>query len=109
MRKAFDDDVSFVLDIKQAVRAGVDPFAMLDAMGPCLRHVHLNDHSAEQSCLPPGKGGFDFVAFFSRLRDQGFDEAGVIEVYRGDYGQPEELVDALEAVRAAARQPGYRI
>lgn len=99
MRCAMHDDVAFVLDIKQAVRAGTDPFAMLDAMGPCIKHVHLNDHTPEQSCLPPGRGSFDFAALFSSLQAQGFDGAGVIEVYRGDFGEPEELMDSLDFLR----------
>ena len=107
MRSAFGGDLSFVLDIKQAVRAGVDPLAMLDAMGPCLRHVHLNDHTGEHSCLPPGEGNFDFVRLFSRLRQLGFDGAGVIEVYRGDFEQPEELMTSLQTVRQCARQAGW--
>lgn len=99
MRRAFSDNVAFVLDIKQAVRAGVDPFEMLEAMGPCVRHLHLNDHTKDQSCLPPGRGEFDYARFFRRLGQLGFDGAGVIEVYRGDFGEPEELRDSLRTIK----------
>lgn len=107
MRETLCDDIAFVLDIKQAVRAGINPFSMLEAMGPCVRHVHLNDHTSEQSCLPPGRGEFDFTQLFERLHKQGFDGAGVIEVYRGDFGEPEELTQSLQRIRSAAAQAGW--
>lgn len=107
MRQALNDDIAFVLDIKQAVRAGIDPFVMLKAMGPCVRHLHLNDHTPEQSCLPPGRGEFDFTGWFDRLRKQGFDGTGVIEVYRGDFGEPEELCESLTTMRQIAAQVGW--
>ena len=100
MREILREDVAFVLDLKQAVRAGVDPLEMLDAMGPCLRHVHLNDHTLEQTCLPPGKGNFDFKKLFDRLQAQGYDGAGVIEVYRNDFDKPEELTASLHRLQA---------
>ena len=36
MRRALGDDFHMVLDIKQAVRAGEDPFAFLDTFQNCM-------------------------------------------------------------------------
>ncbi|MEG1773400.1 MAG: sugar phosphate isomerase/epimerase, partial [Oscillospiraceae bacterium] len=66
-------EADLLLDIKQAVRAGQDPFDMLDAMGANIRHLHLSDHDAAHDCLPPGEGCFDFVRLFDRLRELGVE------------------------------------
>jgi sugar phosphate isomerase/epimerase len=60
MRMALPE-VNFLLDIKQAVRAGIDPFDMIDAMGPKVRHVHASDNNDKRDCMLPGAGEFDFI------------------------------------------------
>lgn len=81
----------FVLDVKQAVRAGVDPFAMLDAMGDRVAHVHLSDNAPDGNCLPPGQGTMDLAAFFTQLMAGGFNGTMVIELYRNNYQLLEHL------------------
>lgn len=92
--------VRFVLDLKQARRAGADPFAIVDAMGPeNICHLHLSDETEGSSCVPPGRGSFDFARLLRTLRDGGFAGSAVIELYRGDFGQPDELREAMLAVQ----------
>ena len=96
MRRYLRDECAFVLDIKQAVRAGCSPFAMLEAMGEKIVHVHLSDHNREENCLPPGKGDFDFTRLFRELKKIGFQGTPVIELYRRNFGKIRELTAAKD-------------
>lgn len=70
MRRALGDDFHMVLDIKQAVRAGEDPFVFLDTFQKEIVHVHISDHSPEKDCQPPGQGSFDFQRLYRTLGDR---------------------------------------
>ena len=85
----------YTLDIKQAYRAGQSWKVFMDIMGERLVNVHINDFSAEQSCLMPGAGTMDYASFFSCLRAQGYDGHTIIEVYRSNFDAPEELGRAV--------------
>ena len=67
MRDALGKQARFVLDIKQAVRSGEDPFAMLRGLNSHIVHVHISDHGEYGDCLPLGKGRFRFDAFLKEL------------------------------------------
>lgn len=95
MRRFLKDEVCFVLDIKQAVRSGISPFEVLEAMSGRIVHLHLNDHDADRDCLLPGEGCFDFSAFFREVNQQGYQGAAVIEVYRQNYDMLAEVTDSL--------------
>ncbi len=82
MREALGDDFNMVFDVKQAIRAGYDPFEFLDAMKNEIVHVHLSDNLLPESdCLPPGRGNFDFRRLFGILDDSGYKGGYVIEIY----------------------------
>jgi len=91
MRKALGSDAAFVLDLKQAALVGENLVEMCRAMGDRLCHLHLNDYSAAASCLLPGTGTADYPGLFRQLAQQKFSGTAVIEVYRGSFGDPEEL------------------
>lgn len=95
MHDTLGEECAFVLDLKQARRAGQDPMAMARAMGKQLVHVHLNDQTPHQDCLLPGKGNFNYTELFSYLKDMGYDGHGVIEVYRSNFGEEKELLEAM--------------
>lgn len=94
------NEVSFVLDIKQAVRSGNDPFSMCQAMGERLIHVHINDHTKQQDCLLPGKGQMDFVKLKGLLDSFGYQGDYMIEVYRKNFCAVEELTEAQRFLSA---------
>jgi sugar phosphate isomerase/epimerase len=89
---------AFVLDVKQAVRGGVNPYVMCETMGSRLVHVHLNDNDASSDCLLPGVGTMDFPALISILRHNQFTGDLLIEVYRKSFGAIEELSSAKRSV-----------
>ncbi|MGI6260610.1 MAG: sugar phosphate isomerase/epimerase family protein [Acutalibacteraceae bacterium] len=107
MRTFLGDRAAFVLDLKQAALAGEDPLIMCRAMGGGLRHLHLNDFSAQNACLLPGQGNMDYRALFRQLQEQNFAGTAVIEVYRENFGQREELCRSkewLESLQPPDRQ-----
>ncbi len=97
MREFLHGDCSFVYDIKQAVRAGFDPYEVCSAMGDKIVHIHFNDNRPpEEDCLLPGRGMMDFDKLRVQLQGQGYSGDVVMEVYRRNFGGLEELLTAKE-------------
>lgn len=99
LRELTDDKQKFTFDIKQSLRAGVDPYEMIDAMGGGIVNVHISDNKEGHDCLLPGEGNFDFGSLFTKLKSIGYDGPCLIEVYRNCYGDHEELVKAYQKVK----------
>lgn len=74
-------DMGFVLDVKQALRAGIAPMDMLEAMGGHIRHVHALDWDAAGRLCLPGQGTVDWRALMGALRAGGYDGAVILEPY----------------------------
>ena len=108
LRTCLKDDVSFVLDFKQARRAGVPLQAYIDAMGPCIRHLHLSDASETRDCIPPGKGMRDYAEIRRWLLAAGVrpDVDGVVELYATGYGRAEELLEGRRVAASYFEQEG---
>lgn len=89
----------FVCDVKQAVRGGISPFEMVQTMGSHLRHIHINDFDHDNNCVLPGKGCFDFNLFFDTIKNAGFDNDIIIEVYRSSFETLNELSDSYKFLK----------
>ena len=94
-------DVSFTLDIKQAMRAGEDPIRMAQTMGTNLKHFHVCDWDNQGKLCLPGEGGFDFGAFFTELRDMGYRGAVILEPYLALIKSDEALDVSISYLRKA--------
>ncbi len=101
MRQYLGQDAKFTLDIKQCIRSGHGILATAEAMGQNIVHMHISDHDAHTDCMLPGKGQFDFSAFFAKMQAAGYNGDYMIEVYRAAYKQPEELIGAYRALKTA--------
>ncbi len=97
-------DMRFVYDAKQACRGGFDPYAVLDAIGDAVVHVHINDYDLKNSeCKPPFKGGLDLSRILKKLKALGYNGDMVVEVYRENFGEVSELyASAKELERAVS-------
>ena len=98
MREYTGDDVSFVLDVKQQRRAGVQLEEMLDAMRGKIAHVHLSDYTQQNDCTAPGTGGLALEPFFRELRRGGFAVDIIIELYRSGFSSMDELLASAAMV-----------
>ena len=89
------------LDIKQSIRAGVDPTAFVDALGEYILAVHACDcdfsGGKPRYCLPP-RGGYDFKGLVDALQKKGVSGAVLLEAYSDMYRDKEELKDAYHAL-----------
>lgn len=92
--------LKFTLDIKQARRANIDPKKYIDVMGGRLINVHVNDYNDENSCMLPGRGMFDFKEFFKTLSGIGYKGNAIIEVYRTNFENHEELKSSFEYLQS---------
>lgn len=106
--------MKFILDIKQAVRAGEDPFAMLEVMGEDIIGVHVSDNTPAQDCLLPGEGMMDFAKLAGVLGRYGYDGPLLVEVYRHNFIDRAQLIRArhyLEKIlrKASGGNPEYRL
>lgn len=89
----------FVLDIKQAVRSGNDPYEMCDAMGENMVHLHINDNNMERDCLLPGKGSFDYQKLFKQMQNNHYHGDAIIEVYRTSFDTINDLTSSYDYLK----------
>ena len=107
MRALLGDAFPVVLDLKQARRAGEDPFDFVRALQNAIVHVHVSDGDALHDCLPPGRGAFDFCLLRCALAEAGVrDAAWIIELYRRNFRSDSELTAAQAFLRSVSDPAG---
>ncbi len=105
MKENLGDSFKMVLDIKQARRAGVDPFDFVEKAGESIVHVHLSDYSSDRDCVPPSKEGlFDFKKLFSALKNGGYSGKYIIELYSDSFKDKNEIKRASEYLESILEQ-----
>ncbi len=92
MKRLLGDDARFVLDVKQAVRAGESPVNMLHLLGSHVCHVHISDHGEKGDCLQLGAGDFRIRSFLELLYANRPDCTVVLELYRSGFRGISDLV-----------------
>ena len=95
MKKQLGDGCKFVLDVKQAIRSGIDPFDILNALGNSIVHCHLSDNTAERDCVAVGKGRFAFKKFADILKKTDYKGDIVLELYKNGYKELNELKESV--------------
>ena len=91
LSKMLGDDVSFVLDTKQAVRAKENPFDYVSALGKKIAHVHISDSGEIGDCLLIGKGRFNIKKLISELYAVSPDVSVILELYNGCFSGVSDL------------------
>lgn len=94
MKNQLGSDFSMVLDIKQAVRTGYDPFDFVYEFHNNIKHIHISDHNTLNSCIPPLEGNFDFKRFFELLKSNGYNGKFIIELYEYSYKEKSQIYNA---------------
>lgn len=92
------DEFAFVLDTKQAVRAGESPFAFLDSAGKKTVHVHISDSGEYGDCMLIGKGNFRFRQFLEKLNTYNHDAGVMLELYRSGFSAISELIHSYNVL-----------
>ncbi len=91
MKDYLGDSAAFCLDIKQCIRGGYSPFDAISALGSSVKHIHISDNTADNDCMLPLSGNFDFFAFFELAKEAGYKGDAIVEVYRDAYKTQDEL------------------
>jgi sugar phosphate isomerase/epimerase len=89
----------FTLDIKQAYKAGIDPVAYIKVMKDSIVNFHINDRDESRTCLLPGKGNVNFKRISKELANVSYSGNGIIEVYRDNYLNYNELVESSKLLK----------
>ena len=108
LKRYLNDDLAVTLDIKQAVRAGEDPFRFIDSLEGSIVNVHISDHNGEADCLPPLEGSFDFARLFSRMSEAGYKGKYLIELYSDGYTDKKQLKDSAERLERIKERMALR-
>lgn len=92
------NEFAFVLDTKQAIRAGENPFSFLDAAGTRTEHIHISDNGELGDCLLIGRGRFRFRQFFDKLNTLNPDANVILELYRSGFGGISDLISSYNVL-----------
>ncbi len=92
------------LDIKQARQSNLSYADFIEDMKGDIVTVHLSDIDENGKMCLPGRGITDFGDLFSRLSKVGFDGALLLEVYKSDFNQTEEIFDSLDYIKNLANK-----
>lgn len=93
------DEFKAVLDIKQCRRTGQSEFEFIDLLDGKIAQVHLSDGTTTHDCLAPGAGEYDFAKLFNALKAHGYDKSAVIELYRDNFKDENDIKNSLEYLR----------
>ncbi|MCO1656786.1 sugar phosphate isomerase/epimerase family protein [Pseudonocardia humida] len=104
----------YTLDLSHTAASGVDALAMLDRMGPALKHLHLTDGSGapRDEHLVPGRGSQPCAEVCQRIADSDFDGVVVLEIStrrcRTRYERAALLAESLLFARLHLQPTGTR-
>ena len=95
MKQQLGGECAFVLDVKQALRSGLDPFEIMDIMGDRLVHCHLSDNTPEKDCIPVGQGRLDFGRFAKELKNRSYSGGIILELYISGFTDLSQLKESV--------------
>lgn len=99
LKQYADEDIRFVFDIKQAVRAGQDIYDLIDLMGDRISHVHISDFNDTHNSLLPGAGVFDYGKMFDYISQKYNVNDVLIEVYNENITEEYGLSQSLDLLK----------
>ncbi len=90
------DEVGFCLDVKQSIRGGYSPYDVLRNLKHKIKHLHISDSNAENDCMLPMRGDFDFKKFLTTAAEFGYTGNAIVEVYNNAYADKAELFESYD-------------
>ncbi len=93
MVKGLGSRAKFVLDTKQAVRAGESSFEIIKELKEKVVHVHISDHGEAGDCLKIRSGRFNVKGFLSLVNEYSPDCSIILELYRSNFDGISDLVE----------------
>lgn len=96
MKAYLGDDFKFNYDIKQMRKCSFAYEDFVPVFKNSIVNIHVSDHNKDETCLPPGKGEFDFARLFREMKEAGYKGNYIIELYRHNFENPSEIKESLE-------------
>ena len=93
MSEIMGDDAKFVLDTKQAVRAGENSFDIVRKLKGKIVHIHMSDHGEMGDCLQIGKGRFNVKQLIKLVSQENPDISIMLELYRNNFDGISDIVE----------------
>ena len=94
-----DDDIKFVFDLKQSVRAQQNIYQLIDLMGDRISHLHISDYNEFGNSLLPGQGNVDFHHLFEYVSTRYGVNTALIEVYNENITDEYKVKNALDFLK----------
>lgn len=94
-----DDDIKFVFDLKQSVRAQQNIYQLIDLMGDRISHLHISDYNEFGNSLLPGQGNVDFHHLFEYVSTRYGVNTALIEVYNENITDEYKVENALDFLK----------
>lgn len=99
MVKNLGNQARFCLDVKQSIRGGYTPEAVIDAVGRNIDHLHISDHNSLSDCQLPLRADYDFKALFEKMKAIGYSGSAIIEVYSFAYKEYKEIFESYNMLK----------
>jgi sugar phosphate isomerase/epimerase len=100
LRQREIDGIVLIADLYHLMEEN-EPLAAIDEYADLIRHVHI----ADTDRVPPGGGSYPLVAFFKKLRENGYRGKCSIECVWTDFDS--QIGAALEFCRVARDDAGW--
>lgn len=95
LKRFLEEDFRLVLDIKQSRRCSTDEYELIRLFGKDIVQLHISDYDASRDCIPPGEGKYDFKKLFNDIKNCGYDQSAIIELYKWSFETPDQIVNSL--------------
>jgi len=92
------DNIKFVLDTKQAVRAKENIFDFVNALREKIVHVHLSDNGELGDCLMLGRGRLDIRRLISGIYSYNPNASVILELYRSNFNGISDIVNNYNVI-----------
>ena len=96
MKRYLGDDFKFNFDVKQMRKCNHAFDDFIPCFSSSIVNIHVSDHNKSETCLPPGKGEFDFSKLFKEMKKVNYKGNYIIELYRHNFDNPEEIKNSYE-------------
>ena len=94
--KYADEDIRFVFDLKQSVRAQQNMYEIIDLMAHRISYMHISDYNEYGNSLLPGQGTVDFRKLFDYVSKKYGVNTALIEVYNENITEDYKIENALD-------------
>ena len=96
MRAYLGENFMFNFDVKQMRKCSFEYEDFVPVFKDSIVNIHVSDHNKDETCLPPGKGEFDFARLFRDMAEADYKGNYIIELYRHNFGNPSEVRDSFD-------------